>query len=34
VGVVVDQDHSRAHESDKTTSSSAGVVQPKYLDEE
>ena len=34
VGVVVDQDHSRTHERDKTTSSSAGAVQPKHLDEE
>jgi LTXXQ motif family protein len=34
VGVVVDQDHSRTHERDKLTSSSAGVVQPNHLDEE
>jgi hypothetical protein len=34
VGVVVDQDHSRTHERGKTTSSSAGAVQPKHLDEE
>jgi LTXXQ motif family protein len=33
-GVVVDQEHSRAHERGKNTPSSAGVVQPKYLDEE
>jgi LTXXQ motif family protein len=32
--VVVDHDRSRAHERDKTTSSSAGAVQPKHLDEE